>query len=105
MSDLLQGFVRAFQLIVTLDPTVMEITARTLAIALSSCLFATVICMPLGSLIHFKHFAGKRVLINLIQTFYSIPTVVVGLLVFLFFSRIGPLGVFDLMFKKVHMAL
>jgi tungstate transport system permease protein len=98
VGEIIQGFVKAFQLIVTFDPEVMEITGRTLAIALSSCLISTLLCLPLGSLIHFKRFPGKRLIISLIQTFYSIPTVVVGLFVFIFFSRMGPLGIFNLMF-------
>ena len=105
MNELAQGFVKAFQLIVTFDPQVMEITARTLAIALSSCVISTAFCLPLGSLIHFKQFPGKRVLINIIQTFYSIPTVVVGLFVFILFSRIGPFGVFNLMFTPTIMVI
>ena len=105
MDEFLQGFVRAFQLIVTLDPEVLEITWRTLVIALSSCIIATIIFVPLGSLIHFKNFRGKRIAINLIQTFYSIPTVVVGLFVFLVFSRTGPLGFFNLMFTPTIMII
>jgi tungstate transport system permease protein len=64
-----------------------------------------VFCLPLGSLIHFERFWGKRVLINVIQTFYSIPTVVVGLLVFILFSGIGPLGVFNLMYTPTIMVI
>jgi tungstate transport system permease protein len=105
LDQIIQGFVKAFQLIITLDHDVIEITWRTLAIALSSCIIATIVCIPLASLIHFKRFYGKRVLINVIQTFYSIPTVVVGLFVFLFFSRIGPLGVFNLMFTPTIMVI
>jgi tungstate transport system permease protein len=105
LNELLQGFIKAFELIVAFDPEVMEITGRTLAIALSSCIISTVICVPLGSLIHFKRFPGKRILINIIQTFYSMPTVVVGLFVFLFFSRIGPFGVFNLMFTPTIMVI
>ena len=105
MDALLQAFVKAFELIVTLDPEVVEITGRTLAIALSSCIISTVFCLPLGSLIHFRNFRGKRVLINIIQTFYSIPTVVVGLLMFVIFSRMGPLGVFNLMFTPTIMVI
>lgn len=105
MDQFFQGFAKAFELIVTLDPQVLEITARTLAIALSSCFIATLFCLPLGSLIHFKKFPGKRILINIIQTFYSIPTVVVGLLMFVFFSRIGPLGVFNLMYTPSIMII
>lgn len=105
MDELFQGFAKAFELIVTLDSEVLEITARTLAIALSSCLISTLFCLPLGSLIHFKQFHGKRILVNVIQTFYSIPTVVVGLLMFIFFSRIGPLGVFSLMYTPTIMVI
>jgi len=105
LDALLQAFVKAFELIVTLDPEVVEITGRTLAIALSSCIISTVFCLPLGSLIHFRNFRGKRVLINIIQTFYSIPTVVVGLLMFVIFSRMGPLGVFNLMFTPTIMVI
>lgn len=105
MDELFQGFAKAFELIITLDSEVLEITARTLAIALSSCLISTLFCLPLGSLIHFKKFHGKRVLINVVQTFYSIPTVFVGLLMFLFFSRIGPLGIFSLMYTPTIMVI
>ena len=97
---------KAFQLIITLDPEVMEITGRTLAIALSSCIIATVLCLPVGSLIHFKQFPGKRVLINMIQTFYSIPTVAVGLFIFILFSRVGgPFGALNLMFTPTIMVI
>ncbi len=105
MDEIAQGFAKAFDLIITLDPEVMEITGRTLAIALASCIISTILCLPLGSLIHFKQFHGKRALLNVIQTFYSIPTVVVGLLVFIFFSRMGPLGVFNLMFTPTIMVI
>lgn len=105
MEDFWQGFARAFELIVTLDPEVVEITIRTLLVSLSSCAVATIICLPLGSLIHFKQFWGKRLLINLIQTFYSIPTVVVGLVVFVLFSRMGPLGIFELMYTPTIMVI
>jgi len=105
LNEFLQGFVKAFELLITLDPEVIEITGRTLVIALSSCIIATVLCLPVGSLIHFKRFPGKRILINLIQTFYSIPTVAVGLFIFVLFSRTGPFGVFNLMFTPTIMVI
>jgi len=89
MSVLWQGLVKAIELIVSFDPDVMSIAGRSLRISVTATLLAAVICLPLGSLIHFNRFVGKRTLINLVQTFYSIPTVVVGLLVFLLFSRAG----------------
>jgi tungstate transport system permease protein len=105
LGEFQQGFVKAFELIVTLDPEVLEITGRTLAIALASCVLSTLICLPLGSLIHFTQFHGKRFLISIIQTFYSIPTVVVGLIIFILFSRTGLFGFFNLIYTPVIMVI
>lgn len=76
----------------------MQIAGRSLTLAATSCLIATLICLPLGSVIHFNRFRGKRIIINITQTLYSVPTVAVGLFVFVFISRAGPLGDLGLMF-------
>jgi len=76
----------------------LETTARTLAIAGTSTLIAALLWVPIGCLIHFSEFRGKRLLVNIIQTFYSLPTVFVGLLVFMAFSQDGPLGFFGILF-------
>jgi len=98
LEELWQGLVKAIGLIVTLDPEVMEITGRSLAFAVTSCSIATLICIPLGSVIHFNRFRGKRSLINITQTLYSVPTVAIGLFVFVLFSRGGPIGGLGLLF-------
>ena len=105
MSELWHALVKAFDLIVTLDPEVMQITGRSLGISVSACVIASVLAIPLGSLIHFGLFPGKRLLVSTIQTFYSLPTVLVGLLVFLVFSNAGPLGLFHLMFTPALMII
>jgi len=105
LTEIWQGFIKAIELIVSLDPEVMEIAGRSLMISVTSSLLASLICIPLASLIHFHHFPGKRILINLIQTFFSIPTVAIGLFVFVLFSRAGPLGGLNLMFTPTVMVL
>lgn len=105
MSELWHALVKALDLIVTLDPEVMQITGRSLGISVSACVIASVLAIPLGSLIHFGSFRGKRLLVSTIQTFYSLPTVLVGLLVFLIFSNAGPLGLFHLMFTPALMII
>ncbi len=105
MTEIWQGFVKAIELIISLDPEVMEIAGRSLRISLTSVLLASLICLPLGSLIHFHQFLGKRVLINVIQTLFSIPTVCIGLLVFVLFSRAGPIGGLGLMFTPTTMVI
>ena len=98
MIELWQGLVKAVQLIIALDPEVMQIAGRSLAITATSCSISSLLCLPLGNLIHFNHFTGKRFLINLIQTLYSVPTVAIGLFVFVFISRAGPFGELGLLF-------
>ena len=99
MEEIYSGLLRALELIAARDPQVVEITIRSIFISLSSAFLAGIICIPLGGIIEFRQFWGKRALINLIQTFYSLPTVTVGLLVFLLISRSGPLGGLNLLFS------
>jgi len=98
VTELWDGFTKAIQLIVSLDPEVMQIAGRSLTLAATSCIFTTLIAVPLGSVIHFNNFRGKRLLINVIQTLYSVPTVAVGLFVYVLVSRAGPLGSLELVF-------
>ncbi|MBT9163330.1 MAG: Tungstate uptake system permease protein TupB [Chloroflexi bacterium] len=105
MNEITTGFLKAIELIVTLDPEVMEIAGRSLAISMTATLLAALGCIPLGGLVHFHDFTGKRILINIIQTLYSLPTVTVGLFVFLLLSRAGPLGAFGLLFTPTGMII
>ena len=105
MTELWYGLTRAIELIITLDSEVIDVAGRSLAISVTSAILASLICLPLGSLIHFHRFRGKRFLINLIQTFYSVPTVAVGLFVFVLFSGAGPLGGLNILFTPTIMVL
>jgi tungstate transport system permease protein len=105
LEAFIEGLIKALHLIASRDPEVVEITRRSLAISSTSCSLTTAFAIPLGSLIHFAHFPGKRALISVIQTLFSLPTVVVGLFVFVLFSRAGPLGDLSLMFTPTVMVI
>jgi tungstate transport system permease protein len=105
LTEIWHGLTRAIELLISLDPEVMEIAGRSLSISVTSTILASLISLPLGSLIHFHHFPGRRILINLIQTLFSIPTVAIGLFVFVLFSHAGPLGGLDLLFTPAVMVL
>jgi len=105
LAELWEGLRQAISLIISLDPEVMEIAGRSLWISATSSTIAALICLPLGSVIHFHRFVGKRMLINIIQTLFSIPTVAIGLFVFVLFSRAGPLGGFELLFTPAAMII
>ena len=99
MELIIDSLLSALGLIVSLDRDVLSITGRTLAIATASTAIAAAIFIPAGSLIHFHDFRCKSLLVNVIQTLFSMPTVFVGLLVFVTLSRDGPLGGLGLLFS------
>jgi len=105
MTEFWEAFLQAIQLIVNLDREVVEIALRSLAISATAVIMASLVCIPAGGLIHFRNFQGKRVLINIIQTFYSVPTVCVGLFVFIFISRAGPLGGLGMLFTPTAVVI
>ena len=105
MNDIADGVVQALDLIVTLNPEVMQIAGLSLYISLTATILASLIAVPAGAFIHFHDFRGKRALIILIQTLYSVPTVVVGLVIYMLISRSGPLGFLGLLFTPQGMIL
>jgi tungstate transport system permease protein len=105
LSEIWEGFTKALELIFTLDGEVLDVAGRSLYISGVACAITTAIAIPLGGLIHFNNFRGKRWLVSLIQTFYSLPTVLVGLLVFVTFSNSGPLGGLGLLFTPLVMII
>jgi tungstate transport system permease protein len=105
VNEIVEGFSQAGNLIVTFNPDLLQIAALSLYVSLCATILAAVITIPLGGLIHFREFRGKQALITLIQTLYSIPTVIVGLLVYFLLSRSGPLGFLGLLYSPEGMIL
>ncbi len=101
----MDSLAKAIELLISFDRDVMEIAGRSLSISGTACLLASLICIPLGSLIHFHHLPGKRVLINIIQTLFFLPTVLVGLFLLVLLSRTGPLGELGILFTPTAMVI
>jgi len=97
-SPIVEGFIEAINLIITLNPQVVEITIRSLYISLTATFFAALIALPAGALIYFYEFRGKHAVVSTLQTLYALPTVIVGLLMFLLLSNIGPFGFLRLLY-------
>jgi len=105
MKHLLEAARIALGMILSGDGAVYAITLRTVLIALTSTLAASVLFIPLGCLVHFTRFKGKRAVSGFIQTMYSVPTVFVGMLVFLMLSRSGPMGSMGLLFSPAAIVM
>lgn len=77
------------------DPALMEIVLLSLQVSGIALLFATALGIPLGLVMGLTRFPGRRLLIALLYTGMGFPPVVIGLFVYLFLSRSGPLGQMD----------
>jgi len=99
LNIILEGLVKAFWLIVSLDREVYEIMFLSLRVSGTAVLIGALLGVPSGATVGLKEFFGKRFLMSIINTLMGLPPVVVGLLVYLLFSTSGPLGVFQLLYK------
>jgi tungstate transport system permease protein len=105
VSFFYDSLLSALRLIIDLDPDLMTIVGVSLRVSLSSTTIAGVIGIPLGFIISIRPFPGKRMVITLINTLLALPTVVIGLLVYLFISRRGLLGALGLLYTQKAMVI
>jgi tungstate transport system permease protein len=95
----------ALQLITSLDPALLAIVGRSLAVSACACALACSMGLALGAWLGVAQFAGRGVVLTLLNTSLAIPSVVVGLLVYLLLSRSGPLGYLGWLFSFKAMVL
>jgi tungstate transport system permease protein len=98
MDLILEGLVKAFQLLASLDPEVLGIAMLSLKVSGLATLFSLVIGIGFGTLIALTRFPGKKVLVSLVNTGMGLPPVVVGLFVSILLWRNGPLGFMELLY-------
>lgn len=100
MDFLIDSVRSAILLAISLDPEIMAIVAVSLKVSGASTLIAGMMGIPLGFIIAFESFPGKRLLITCLNTLLALPTVVIGLFVYGFIARRGILGSLDLLYTQ-----
>lgn len=103
MDELRQAPLLALELLLSLEPELLEIVALSLRVSLSATLLAALIGLPLGAAVAVYRFPGRGVLAALLNAMMGLPPVVVGLAVYLLLSRAGPLGELGLLFTPQAM--
>jgi tungstate transport system permease protein len=83
----------------------IEIVALSISISLVATAAATVISLPIGTVLAIVSFRGRRLIVVLINAFFGLPPVVVGLVLYLALSRSGPLGSLALLFTPTAMVI
>ena len=95
----------AFSLITSLDPLFAGIVGRSLAVSALACVIACSVGLLLGAWLGVARFRGRAVVLALLNTALALPSVVVGLVVYLLLSRSGPLGFLGWLFSFKAMVL
>jgi len=98
LVDVLGGIAKAFELIVSGDPELYGIVSRSLFFSGTAIILSTLWGTPLAMLIALRDFRGKTIIKTVFSTLIGLPTVVLGLILFLIFSRGGPLGFLGLLY-------
>ena len=85
MADLLGDILQAFQLILSGDPEIYGIVSRSLLFSGTAIILAILWGTPIAMLIAMKEFRGKTLIKTIFSTLIGLPTVVLGLILFLIF--------------------
>lgn len=105
MNTLLDSVITALHLIWDLDSTLWSVVVRSVAVSATACLLAYALGVALGAWLAVARFAGRGVVLLILNTLLALPSVVVGLLVYLLLSRTGPLGFLGWLFSFKAMVL
>ena len=104
-NEIIDGIIKAFQLLFSFDPTLYSIVFRSLYVSGLATAMATLWSLPIAVVLGLKNIPGKRFIRASFNAFLGIPTVVLGLILFLLLSRSGPLGMFGLLFTPLAISI
>jgi len=105
VSVLSESFGAAAALVAQGDGALWRTVLLSLQVSGSACLIGAGFGIALGASLATYRFAGQRLLVLLVNTLLALPSVVVGLLVYLLLSRQGPLGALGILFTPTAMVV
>jgi tungstate transport system permease protein len=105
MDFLLQGLLKAIELLTTNDPETFSAVYATLVVSTYSLAVTLILGLPLGFGLGYFDFKAKKSVRVFVDTLLSLPTVFIGLVVFAFFTSRGPMGGWGLLFTLPGIAV
>ena len=88
-----------------MDAELLTIVGRSLVVSATACALACSLGLVLGAWLGVGRFAGRGAVLTLLNTLLAVPSVVVGLVVYLLLSRTGPLGFLGWLFSFKAMVI
>ena len=105
MSDIIASLVAAAGLVTGGDPNLWSVVSLSLEVSLVAAIVACALGLPLGAWVAVHRFAGRRAAIVSLNALLGLPSVVVGLIVYLMLSRAGPLGSMGILFTPTAIVI
>ena len=103
MQDFAEAIRTAGTLVISGDPALVEVVLLSLRVSLTAMLASCLIGFPTGAFLAISRFPGRGALVVLVNALMGLPPVVVGLVVYLNFSRAGPFGWLGLLYTPTAM--
>jgi tungstate transport system permease protein len=104
-TTIIEAFQEAFGLIITGNSEVFSIVGRSLSISGLATIIACIWGIPLAVIIGLYSFPGKKLIRSIFNALLGIPTVALGLILYLLWSRSGPFGFFSLLYTSWGIAI
>jgi len=105
MSAFAESVRTAVDLIFHADPVLFQTVVLSLSVSATACLIAAGLGLALGAWLAVAQFPGHRAVVLGLNTLLALPSVVVGLVVYLLLSRSGPLGSWGILFTPTAMVI
>jgi len=98
VNPIIDGIQKALQLILSGDPAIYGVVYRSLFFSGVATIIAALWGTPIAMLLGLREFRGKSIIKTFFNTLIGMPTVALGLVLYLIFSRAGPLGPLELLY-------
>ncbi len=98
MNQIIDGIAKAFQLMLSGDPTLYNVVYRSLLFSGLATILALLWGIPIAMLLTMKNFRGRWIARGFFTALIGMPTVALGVILWLMFSRAGPLGFLDILY-------
>jgi len=105
VMEIIEGLVKAFELIISGNATVIEITTRSVLVSGSATLLSVLWAVPIATALGLYRFKGRFVLKGMFNALLGVPTVTLGLILYLFLSKSGPLGFMGILYDPAGIIL
>jgi len=105
MNDLALAFGQALTLATSRDPAFYGIVGLSLRVSSTSAAVACLLGIPAAAWLAVTRFRGRSLVISTVNVALGMPSVVVGLVVYLLLSRSGPMGFLGILFTPAAMVV